>query len=91
MGSPASDRELHRLGGCPQCLHTGYRGFAPVFEVLVVGKSLRPLLRPETADEELLKAALADGMVSFRAGLSRLVWEGSTSLAEALRLGLCQA
>jgi type II secretory ATPase GspE/PulE/Tfp pilus assembly ATPase PilB-like protein len=74
--------------GCPACLNTGFRGVAPAFELLTVGESLRPLLKPGVSDAEWLKAAQADGMTPFRENLVRLVLEGLTSLAEAKRWGL---
>jgi type II secretory ATPase GspE/PulE/Tfp pilus assembly ATPase PilB-like protein len=74
--------------GCPACLNTGFRGVAPAFELLTVGKALKPLLKPGVTDEEWLAAAQEDGMSPFGRELARLVSEGLTSPAEARRWGL---
>jgi type II secretory ATPase GspE/PulE/Tfp pilus assembly ATPase PilB-like protein len=88
LGGQPAGQKLGRPVGCPACLNTGFRGVAPVFELLTVGKNLRPLLKTGVSDEDWLKAALADGMTPFRKNLARLVLEGLTSAAEAKRWGL---
>ena len=88
LGGADADLKLGRPVGCPACLHTGFRGVVPVFELLVVGENLRDLLRPGVPDEDWLKAAQADGMRPFRLGLADLVREGATSFGEAMRWGL---
>lgn len=82
------DVQAFAPAGCPACLHTGFRGAATVFELLIVGESLKPLLQPATADKEWFDAAVADGMTPLRSGLLALVREGATSLDEARRFGL---
>ena len=73
---------------CPACLNTGFRGVTPVFELLSVGKSLKPLLKAGVSDEDWLKAAEADGMTPFSKELARLIQKGLTSEIEARRWGL---
>jgi type IV pilus assembly protein PilB len=88
-GAAAPAHKLGRPVGCPACLNTGFRGVTPVFELLTVGRNLRPLLKKTgVSDEEWLAAARADGMTPFGENLARLVLEGLTSLAEAKRWGL---
>jgi type II secretory ATPase GspE/PulE/Tfp pilus assembly ATPase PilB-like protein len=77
--------------GCPACLNTGFRGVAPAFELLTVGRMLKPLLKPGVTDEEWLMAAQSDGMTPFSKELARLVLEGLTSPAESRRWGLGEA
>jgi general secretion pathway protein E len=86
-GEPAG-RMLGRPVGCPACLNTGFRGVAPVFELLTVGQNLRPRLKTGVSDADWIQAARADGMTPFRDHLARLVLEGLTSVAEAKRWGL---
>jgi general secretion pathway protein E len=96
---PAEPDELSRLGasdgvelgrpvGCPACMHTGFRGLVPAFELWTMGKNLAPLLALDVRDEDWRKAAEADGMTPVRRRLVELVREGTTSLAEAARWGL---
>jgi len=88
LGGTPAEPQLGRPVGCPACLNTGFRGAAPVFELVTVGPALRPLLKTGVPDEDWLKAARADGMAPFRENLARLVLEGLTSVAEARRWGL---
>jgi type II secretory ATPase GspE/PulE/Tfp pilus assembly ATPase PilB-like protein len=88
LGEGAAGQKLGRPVGCPACLNTGFRGVAPLFELLTVGQNLRPLLKTGVSDKDWLAAARADGMTPFRDNLARLVLEGLTSLAEAKRWGL---
>jgi general secretion pathway protein E len=88
LGGEPAGLSLGRPVGCPACLHTGFRGTAPVFELLTAGQNLKPLLKPGVSDEEWSAAAQADGMAPFRENLARLVREGLTSAAEARRWGL---
>ena len=79
LGGPPAGQQLGRPVGCPACLNTGFRGVAPVFELLSVGKALKPLLHAGVSDEDWLTAAQADGMTPFRENLARLALEGLTS------------
>jgi len=86
-GNAAADLGLGLPVGCPACLHTGFRGVAPVFELWTMGASLKPLLRPGIPDQDWLDAAHADGMTPFRAGLAGLLREAAISWTEAARWG----
>jgi len=83
-----AEASVGRPIGCPACLHTGFRGVTPLFELLVAGENLKPLLKADVPDKEWLKAAQADGMTPFRESLTKLVVEGATSYGEARRVGL---
>jgi type II secretory ATPase GspE/PulE/Tfp pilus assembly ATPase PilB-like protein len=85
-----ADKEL-RIGqpvGCPACMHTGFRGAVPIFEVLEMGEPLRGLLKAEADHNEWLALARQSGMATFSDGLRALVRDGVTSLPEARRNGL---
>jgi len=95
--SPAESRLAHDLGlradaplataaGCDACNHTGYRGRTGVYELLVVDETLRRLVHDGAGEMALRDAAVRAGMRTLRADGGRWVGDGSTSLAELLRV-----
>jgi len=68
--------------GCPACQQSGYRGRAPLLEVLTVDETLREHIRTGDAEAHAALRPKADTLLGH--GLS-LVAEGRTSLAEVAR------
>ena len=69
-----------RLGGCPDCGGTGYRGRRMVYELLHCGKKVRELLEANAPVSQLRDHGLLMGTMQ-ESGL-RLVAEGVTSIDE---------
>jgi type IV pilus assembly protein PilB len=70
--------------GCPSCHGSGFKGRAPLYEVLTVSDELRQMILAGASQDELKRVARLQGMKTLRhAGLD-LVAEGITSLSEAL-------
>jgi type IV pilus assembly protein PilB len=82
----AEDREalLYRPGGCVRCAGLGYRGRVALYEVMPVRGELRRLLTAPT--EEILAAALAQGMTTLAHAGMHLCREGISSLEEIRRV-----
>lgn len=84
-GLPA-DTTLHKGAGCQHCGGVGYRGRVGIFEVLVVNKTIRALIREKASEEAIAKVAREEGMTSlFQDGLAKVA-EGITTLEEILRV-----
>jgi len=89
IGATREDLEGHtvyRPVGCPECLSTGYRGRAGIFELLLVDDDVRALVTARKSAGAVRKVALAHGMASLRHDGLRKMREGVTSLDEVLRV-----
>jgi type IV pilus assembly protein PilB len=76
----------YETGACVRCAQTGYKGRTGLYEVMVMTDAVRRLILDGASNEDLRRAACADGMRTLRqAGLAK-VREGITSVAEVLRV-----
>jgi len=76
----------HEAVGCAECRHSGYRGRAGVYEIMILDESLKALITPGADVQALRQAAMAHGMCSLRMAGMQKVRTGQTSLAEVLRV-----
>jgi type IV pilus assembly protein PilB len=73
-------------GSCVRCAHTGYKGRTGLYEVMVMTDRVRRMILEGASNEDLRRAACAEGMRTLHeAGLSK-VRQGVTSVAEVLRV-----
>jgi type IV pilus assembly protein PilB len=76
----------HAPGACVRCAQTGYKGRTGLYEVMVMTDSVRRLILEGASNEDLRRAARADGMRTLHeAGLEK-IRQGITSVAEVLRV-----
>jgi type II secretory ATPase GspE/PulE/Tfp pilus assembly ATPase PilB-like protein len=68
--------------GCEHCESTGFRGRAPLHELMSVTRPLRRLIQTGARAEELQRQAMADGMRTLRQDGIEKVLSGVTSIAE---------
>jgi general secretion pathway protein E len=85
IGLPAS-QPVFTAPGCDACNHTGFRGRTGVYELLLVDDAIRRNIHDGAGELALRAAAAAAGMRSLRNDGARWVADGSTSLAELLRV-----
>ena len=71
--------------GCLECRHTGYRGRAGLYELLVINETTRGAIHPHLDATALRKQAVKDGMRPLRVAGAMKVAEGVTTLEEVLR------
>jgi general secretion pathway protein E len=77
---------LHDAAGCEQCSQTGYRGRTGVYELLGVDAEVRRIIH-DGANELALREHFANsGRRSLREDGLRWVADGTTSLAELVRV-----
>ena len=79
-------RRLYQPVGCAQCSHTGYRGRTGVYELILIDESLRRLIHDRASEPELREACARGGMRTLAVDGARWLEEGTTSLAELLRV-----
>lgn len=79
-------KKLYSAQGCDACNHTGYRGRTGVYELLRMDDTLRRHIH-ENATEDILRSTAAQaGMRSLRQDGVRWLENGTTSLAELIRV-----
>jgi general secretion pathway protein E len=71
--------------GCLECRHTGFRGRAGLYELLLMNDATRAAVHPGLDAQALRKQAVKDGMRPLRLAGAMKVAEGLTTLEEVLR------
>jgi type IV pilus assembly protein PilB len=80
-------RSVHRAEGCAECGFTGYRGRLGVFEMMTMDATLRDMSFRNEPTPAIREQAIRSGrMMPLREDGLRKVLEGSTSIAEVLRV-----
>jgi general secretion pathway protein E len=82
----ASTRAIYRPVGCDACAHTGYRGRTGIYELIVVDQALSRLIHDQSGEPALREACTRAGVRSLAADGARWLADGTTSLAELLRV-----
>jgi len=75
----------YKAVGCLECRHTGYRGRAGLYELLLMNDAARAAVHPQLDAAALRKQAVRDGMRPLRLAGAMKVAEGQTTLEEVLR------
>jgi len=83
-----SDTKVYKAVGCKHCNFTGYSGREAVAELFLMSKEVIHALKDNVDDSELEKIALRNGMITLKEQLKNMIKDGTTSLDEALRIGL---
>jgi general secretion pathway protein E len=84
----ADDTQVYKAVGCKDCNFTGYSGRQAVAELFVMNRDVVSALKNDVDDSELEKIALDHGMITLKEQLKNMIKHGTTSLDEALRIGL---
>ncbi len=71
--------------GCLECRHTGYRGRAGLYELLLLNDAAKAAVHPNLDPSALRKYAVKDGMRPLRLAGAMKVAEGLTTVEEVLR------
>ena len=85
MGMP-SLRTLHVPVGCEACNQSGYRGRTGVYELIVADERFRHAVHERASEATLRDVARQGGMTSLRSDGTRWLADGTTSLAELVRV-----
>ena len=82
----APAKMFYKPVGCPECMHTGYKGRTAVFEILMLNAEIKTKLRDNAPDSEIRQAIADSGFEPMLVNCRRLVEEGITTVSEAARL-----
>ncbi|MBX7143576.1 MAG: Flp pilus assembly complex ATPase component TadA [Oligoflexia bacterium] len=84
QGELLRGKQLWRGQGCPACHNSGFKGRAPLYEVLLVSDELRQLILAGATQDELKRVARVQGMITLREAGLGLCAEGITTVQEVL-------
>jgi type II secretory ATPase GspE/PulE/Tfp pilus assembly ATPase PilB-like protein len=89
MGNPGQDsiKAFHGKG-CKECNHTGFRGRAGIYELLVVDDTVRQLILTKATSQIIRESARKKGMATLREDGWKKVAKGITTVEEVLRVTL---
>ncbi|MGH8852123.1 MAG: type II secretion system ATPase GspE [Casimicrobiaceae bacterium] len=85
LGLPPS-QSLWRPVGCAECGDSGYRGRTGIYELVLIDETLRRLIHDRAGEPALREACARAGVRSLRGDGARWLADGTTSLAELLRV-----
>jgi type IV pilus assembly protein PilB len=77
---------LWRAKGCPKCQGIGYKGRIGIFEILVINEEIKEKIQNLASEEEIMKTALGNGMVTMEQDGILKSLEGETSIEELQRV-----
>ncbi len=88
LGIPGSkeDVPIYEPVGCDNCDRTGFKGRIGVYEIMEITPKLKPFISRKASAEEIKEVALSEGMNTLRMSATKLVFEGTTSISEMVRV-----
>ncbi len=72
--------------GCERCGHSGYHGRVGIYELLLTTEQIRAQIHDRASEAEIRATAQRDGMQTMREDGERWLHDGTTTLAELLRV-----
>lgn len=88
VGKPEGERvEVYgpRLGGCPECNSTGYKGRTAIHEIIVSSNDIKELISRNATAEQIQVKAVQNGTRLLRDNVATMVLNGETSLDELVK------
>jgi len=89
LGFPVAVGENMQLfsgNGCRQCRKTGYFGRCGIFEIFPMSDKMKSMVSDLSAESEIRKTAIKEGMSSLKDDVWRKVMNGITTHEEAVRV-----
>ena len=78
--------KFYRGAGCETCRQLGYQGRLGIYEILIVGEAIRPLVLSRAAASTIAQRAIDHGMRTLRMDGWNKVRAGQTTIEEVLRV-----
>jgi len=86
LGQPEdADITVYEPGGCEKC-GNGYKGRKAIYEIMPISVGIRRILHQTVTAETIENQAVSEGMNTLRMSGARNVIEGTTSIAEMIRV-----
>ncbi|MCR5011417.1 MAG: Flp pilus assembly complex ATPase component TadA [Lachnospiraceae bacterium] len=82
---PGEQIPVYEPVGCDKC-GNGYKGRKAIYEIMPISAAIRRILHETVTAEEIENAAVSEGMNTLRMSGARNVIEGTTSIAEMIRV-----
>jgi general secretion pathway protein E len=76
---------IYRAVGCPECLHTGYKGRTAIYEMIKMTEGIQELIMETPEMRRIRQLAITEGMVPLRDDGIRKVLLGLTTIEEVHR------
>ncbi len=83
---PQKEYTIYEPVGCQECGGSGYMGRIGIYEIMTVSNKLKSIIGHGADVDQIKAAAIADGMTTLKAAARRYVLDGTTSLAEMVRV-----
>ncbi|GHS89582.1 type II secretion system protein E [Campylobacterota bacterium] len=80
--------KIYKAGGCPECNHTGYKGRRAIGELFIPDDEMIALFKDTIEEHSIRDLAVKKGMRTLQKQLISLVADGTTSIDEAIRIGI---
>lgn len=85
-GATLAKIPVRRGAGCNKCNHEGYRGRVGIYEVMEMTPKLSEIISHKGSVDEIRTQAISDGMVTMLEDGMVKVLQGTTTIAEVLRV-----
>ena len=82
------DVTIYEPVGCQRCNGTGYYGRIGVYEIMEITPTLRGHIARRAPTDVIREAAIAEGMLTLKQSVSRLVLDGTTTITEMQRISV---
>ena len=86
LGSEYEKIKFYKGKGCDDCNHKGYAGRIGIYEIMPITEKLREIITQKPTSEQLLKAAISEGMVTMLKDGMDKVSSGLTTIEEVFRV-----
>jgi general secretion pathway protein E len=80
--------KIYKAVGCPECNHAGYKGRRAIGELFIPDDETIALFKETIEEHAIRDLAIRKGMRTLQRQLISLVADGTTSMDEAIRIGI---
>jgi len=86
LGEAYGKLKFYKGKGCDDCNHKGYAGRIGIYEIMPITEKLRDVIMQKPTSDQLVKAAISEGMITMLKDGMDKVSSGLTTIEEVLRV-----